>query len=357
MKKIINFVRRTLSYVVYVCSSIIILFFLLLVIPRVCSMLFMAVVGKISPATLYAFFIGAMWSPHILPVTLAWIIVSAWPFFVLIPWVVRDSKKFVAKGITTRPWIWGLGMIFPLILVVFPVYFVVRNLFWKEKLEAPNIDNNLEGANSRGGQKMKQKWRWWAILLVGLITYSLGVNLLQYIGSKNRTIGDFLVNFALSNSCNLGKSDCDEPRAIPKILQNKKIVFNSDISVEFNPLSQTERGFGEVDVLGILNTNPGGPGVDTSYKPDFGKWGYLQDREYKIVRAVYHYNCSYCVDSSSYGYLVVEDPEGNRFELLLDDMDVSTEPARDIPWDEQLPSEIGLKEYFGRLIDIKLGST
>ncbi len=161
-----------------------------------------------------------------------------------------------------------------------------------------------------------------------------------------------MVNASLSNSCASGKSGCDELRPLPKILQNKKIIFNEDTSIRFDPRYRPELKMEDLDVLGSFNTNHLDFSRDSTVDPSLGERGYLAEREYKIVRAVYHYNCSYCVDSSDYAYIVLEDSKGNRFSSLLDDLDFSTEPARRVPWDERVPYDIGRDGELGKLVSI-----
>ena len=51
-------------------------------------------------------------------------------------WITRDSKKFRAKGIKNSPFLWAIGVILPTIIIVFPLYFIRRNITWPKKLMA-----------------------------------------------------------------------------------------------------------------------------------------------------------------------------------------------------------------------------
>lgn len=190
------------------------------------------------------------------------------------------------------------------------------------------------------------------VVIIGIgLTYGVIWNVTVYIAVRSKPLGKFLVDthFRLF-SCNSSKSGCYELRPLPKVLQGKKIVFNSNTNVEFDPF-KTRDDFSDLDILGFLDTNPhefDGNLVD----PVLRERGNLAEREYCIIRAVYHYNCSYCIDSSDYAYIVLEDSKGNRFSSLLNDMDSSVSPARDIPWDEQFPYALDKGGELGVLKDI-----
>ncbi len=157
---------------------------------------------------------------------------------------------------------------------------------------------------------------------------------------NNRThfkpLVDFLVNSSLSKSC-AGRAGCKELRPLPKPFQNKKIVFNKDTDVQFesfNDGSYVDNS--ELDTLGFLDAEPGNDNL-SFINPIVEARGSLKEREYKIIRAVYEYNCTLCIDSSDISYFVLEDSNGNRFITLLDDIDFSVEPGRDLLWDEYAP--------------------
>ena len=306
--------------------------------------------GTLYPETFFTLIVFGPWSTYTWLTVLTGLFFTIWPFIAFIVWVVKDSKKFKLRGIQTSPFLWGVGTVFPLVLVVFPLYLIKRNIIWPQELRENNLESVLEA------KKLSVKRRWIQVffktLFLFFIVYVIGLILLIELGKKNKEVGYFLVNHSLNNRCSYKKSGCDELRPFPKALQDKKIVFNKNTNIEFEPFSKNERGLTDLDVLGFIDTNSHDFVQDNMIDPNLGKRGNLLEREYKIVRAVYHYNCSYCFDSSDYAYVVLEDLKGNRFTSILDDTDSSTVPGRDIPWDEQVPFEIGVDGELGKLIDI-----
>lgn len=346
-----NNLKVFLDYFKYVAVSFLILFVGLLIVPSLGGMVFTDIVGRINPMIPYTLIVAGPRSVGSWLVVLTAKLISIWPFVAFIVWAFIDSRKFKAQGVQTRPILWGIGMIFPLILVVFPVYFIHRNITWRKKLEEDNSGSTLVGAKHKG--KLSWVWKICKILFVSFIILSIGVGLLTQFGSKNKKVADFVVNLALSNSCSSGKSGCDELRSLPKILQNKKIIFNEDTSIQFDPRYRPEIKMEDLDILGSLDTNPHRSTQDNIVDPNLGERGYLSEREYKIIRAVYHYNCSYCVDSSDYAYVVLEDSNGNRFSSLLvhDYWNPSMDTARTLQWDERVPYDIGRDGELGKLVD------
>ncbi|OGZ41908.1 MAG: hypothetical protein A2W41_02850 [Candidatus Ryanbacteria bacterium RIFCSPHIGHO2_01_45_13] len=165
----------------------------------------------------------------------------------------------------------------------------------------------------------------------------IGYPILTYLAKHNKPIAKFLTAIHSviypRSFCGVEKKGCDELRVLPKVLQNKKIIFSKGINIKFDPYESLKE-VAESGTVGFLDTDSwklSNEFVD----PASQKRGYVAEREYKTVRAVYHYNCSYCIDSSDYAYIVLEDSAGNRFTALLND--ISDIPGRDIPWDEQLP--------------------
>lgn len=350
-------VRKILNYLKYVILSLSILFVGLLIFPVLSFKLFMETSGRAASG------VASMLAPYGLAVAgwtwlIALLVVTAWPFVAFVIWIVKDSRKFKAQGINTHPYLWGLGMIYPLILIVFPLYIIRRNITWRKKLEENNLGINLEKSikDEEKSKRRKRLVRFGVIILFilfGVIPVAAG--LLTQIGIRNRTIGNYLVNFSLSISCASGKSGCDELRPLPKILQNKKIIFNKDTSIQFDPRYRPEIGLNNLDILGSLDASPRSPFPEDIVDPNLGKRGYLTEKEYKIIRAVYHYNCSYCIDSSDYAYVVLGDSNGNRFSSLLahDYWNPSMEIARTLQWDERVPYDIGRDGELGKLVDIK----
>ena len=187
---------------------------------------------------------------------------------------------------------------------------------------------------------MKKALKIFAILIGVLLIYSFGFTALVYLSRYSKPLAGFLITTHLKYSCSSWKSGCDELRPLPKVLQNKKIIFGQNTNIEFDPY-QGVRETSELDTEGFLGVSVNKLPWKDVVDPKLKKTGYLAEREYKIIRAVYHYNCSYCIDSSDYAYIVLEDSKGNRFISFLDEYDSSVSPAKDIPWDDQLPYALG----------------
>ena len=168
-----------------------------------------------------------------------------------------------------------------------------------------------------------------------LIILSLTWNSFVHFRFHFKPIVNFLVKISLENSCK-GKSDCEEFRPLPKIFQGKKIVFNENTNIEFEPYSsESQIKISELDIIGSIDATRISSNKDEIFiDPTLFKRGFLKEREYKIIRAVYEYKCYYCVDSSDLAYLVLEDSSGNRFMALLKDIDFSTSPGRTLSWEE-----------------------
>lgn len=356
-----NRAKVFLNYLKYIVLAFLILYVGLLIVPAVGGIVFTDIVGKINPVMPYMLMVSGPRSVGSWLVVFIAKLVSIWPFVAFIVWAFIDSRKFKAQGIQTRPILWGLGMVYPLILVGFPFYLTRRNIIWTRELEKNDTESSSENIKNEEKLKGKRNWIWKSckILFTSFIIVTIGVGLLTQFGSKNKKIAGFVVNFSLPTSCSSGKSGCDELRPLPKILENKKIVFNGDTSIQFDPRRRSEIGLTDLDVLGSLNTNRLDVTSGDIVDPSLGQRGYLLEREYKIVRAVYHYNCSYCVDSSDYAYIVLEDLKGNRFSSLLDHdyWNSSMETARTLQWDERIPYDLGRDGELGKLVDITQTST
>ncbi|MFA5083894.1 MAG: hypothetical protein WC475_00705 [Candidatus Paceibacterota bacterium] len=66
-----------------------------------------------------------------------------WYPIVLTVWVARDAIKFKKQGIKISPLLWSVGTILPTIIVVFPIYFILRDVVWRRRLTINNI-NSME---------------------------------------------------------------------------------------------------------------------------------------------------------------------------------------------------------------------
>lgn len=189
------------------------------------------------------------------------------------------------------------------------------------------------------------------VLLLGGIAWNMFVHYRFHF----KPVVSFIVNYRLIHSCDDLKSGCDEIRPIPKPLQNKKIIFNQNVNIKFDPFeNKSQINSAELDTLGFIETDQFPFGHKNIVDPSSDKRGYLKEREYKIIRAVYHYNCSYCIDSSDYSYIVLENLNRDRFISMLGDMDFSVTPGKDIPWDERLPSYLGKDKDGNEIADARL---
>ncbi len=136
MKKVLNYAKN-------IVLSLVVLFAGLVLIPIIVLAIFLKIADPVS------------WSAiaMLAPVTIDnWFVNLVISFFTILPsvvfiiWIVRDSRKFKSKGVNTDPFLWGVGMVFPLILVAFPFYFIRRNITWlKEKKEM------ISASGDRGG--------------------------------------------------------------------------------------------------------------------------------------------------------------------------------------------------------------
>lgn len=158
------------------------------------------------------------------------------------------------------------------------------------------------------------------------------------ISSHNKKFAESIVLMNLKNHCPpKGIENCHELRPLPAVLQNKKIVLASSTYAEFEPYKLEYKEAANLDVDGFLSLSTYKfPGMDL-VTPQSEKSGYLQDKEFKIIRAVYSYACSYCIDSSDSGYLVLENNSGYRFIAFLSDLDFSASTTKRVPWDQQVP--------------------
>lgn len=195
-----------------------------------------------------------------------------------------------------------------------------------------------------------------AIVVGFFMIYSITLNVIVKNRNKSnfKPIVSFIVNHSLTNNCN-NKNSCDELRPLPKILQNKKIVFNKNVNIKFDPYENINNiGFSELDILGFIDTEPVFNGEVNFVDPTLGRPGFLEEREYKIVRAVYSYKCSYCIDSDDLAYLVLEDSKENRFMVFFQTYDSSVTPVRNFLWDEYLPYFLSKDSDGKKTLDARL---
>jgi hypothetical protein len=302
-----------------------------------------------DPTTVFTTAIVGPYSFYSWFVVLAPFIGALLPSFFLAIWVMKDLKKLkISIDIKIRSYLWIIGVFLPTSIIVFPLYLIKKNIIWIKKFK---IENSGSLAQNIPVHKYTSKKIIILIFIFIVITFFLFSTLILTSNRKFfKPVIDFIVENSLEDSCN-GKSDCEEIRPLPKILQNKRIIFNDDTTVIFEPYHSSSIDFYNLDVLGSIDVERNYFFQDT-VDPLSGEYGALLEREYKIVRAVYSYKCSYCFDSDDLGYIVLEDSKGNRFIDILDDSDPSVTPWKDIPWDEQLPYNLSLDKTLGTLVDI-----
>lgn len=170
--------EKVLNYTPNIVLSLVILFGGLFLFPAIGLLVFLKVT---DPATLHALVTLALPPMDSWSIQLASVLLTILPFAAFIIWIVKDSRKFVACGVNTRPFLWGAGMIFPLILIFFPLYIIRRNITWeKEKQEIILANDHKKGfagwwsrtdfvtKNTKIG--IKKVWnvlKWVAVIFVG----------------------------------------------------------------------------------------------------------------------------------------------------------------------------------------------
>lgn len=185
------------------------------------------------------------------------------------------------------------------------------------------------------------------VMFVLLVTPYLFWQGVLTVSSHNKRFAESIVIANLKDHCPPKNTDkCDELRPLPAVLQNKKIVMASSTYVEFDPYELQHRQLSSLDVVGFINIRPNKfPGEDI-VSPQSDKSGYLSDKEFVIVRAVYSYVCEYCVDSSDGGYIILENATGYRFMAFLNSLDFSSTPTKKVSWDSQVPFDGLGKDWF-----------
>jgi len=56
------------------------------------------------------------------------VVIVAWYRIVLAVWMTRDAMKFKKQGMRTMPFLWAIGMIFPVMFEVFSIYLIQRGI-------------------------------------------------------------------------------------------------------------------------------------------------------------------------------------------------------------------------------------
>lgn len=191
MKKILNYAKN-------IVLAWVILFAGLVLLPIICVLIFLKIA---DPVTLHAI---AMLSPEPADYWLTQLVMTFFTFapsLALIVWTIRDSKKFKTQGVEIRPYLWGVGMVFPLVLIFFPLYFIRRNVTWLKEKEKM-IPANEDTAGLRGWYKKTDSvtentkikinkvvtvLKWIVIILVGLFGLGVLFQVPWYIENKNTT--------------------------------------------------------------------------------------------------------------------------------------------------------------------------
>lgn len=196
----------------------------------------------------------------------------------------------------------------------------------------------IEGATKPKKPLLKTLLILFALLFLPYLFWQTILN----ISSHNKKFAEFMVMQHLKHSCDgkEKKEGCDELLPIPKILQNKKIVFASSTLVEFDPYESQHRETASLDLVGLISASRYKPQEVLYVQPQDQRSGYLQEREFFIVRAVRSYACNWCIDSDDYEYLVLQDTTGNRFYGFLHYYATGKEEGT---WDESVPFD-GLGE-------------
>ena len=187
-----------------------------------------------------------------------------------------------------------------------------------------------------------KSWTWTVICMLAIVFIpSIVAESFYYLGGSNKQVAESIVLSNLKSSCAGHTEDCTETRSLPAILQGKKIIVATSSYVVFEP------GGGDpttLDVNGFIDLYPFKEPGEGYVSPSDGKRGYLQDREFSVIRAAYDYHCSYCFDSSDFGYVILENTRGYRFMVFLSEF--ATSSTNHIPWDQQVPFQGLGKEWF-----------
>ncbi len=195
-----------------------------------------------------------------------------------------------------------------------------------------------------------------SLVVVGLLCFFVfSYNFLIQHRFYFKPVVNYIVNKSLI-SCD-GRKGCTEVRPVPKPLQGKKFVFGTSTDIFFEPYSKlTDIDRSEFDTLGFLDADPRYNRKPPSdfINPSLNKRGYLQEREYKIIRTMYHYNCAICIDSSDYAFIVIEDKKGNRFVSMLNEYDSTKTPGQKLTWDEYLPYFMAKDTDGNQRVDVQL---
>ncbi|MEK7148332.1 MAG: hypothetical protein AAB770_00240 [Patescibacteria group bacterium] len=166
-KSILRHFKIFLNYLKYVVLACLILFVGLLIIPAFGSSMLIGALKAVAPFTITVLSMAGPHSVYDWAIVLNALIVFVWPYIAFIVWAIVDSRKFKVLGINTHPYLWGVGMIFPLILVVFPVYIVRRNITWGKEINAKEIVGDISYVVSKK-TSFRKKLKWLVVLCIFL---------------------------------------------------------------------------------------------------------------------------------------------------------------------------------------------
>lgn len=181
--------EKMLNYAKNIVLSLSAVFIYIFIIPIIGMLLFLKIADPVAFNAILM--LSAVVPVDSLSTQLASVIVTVLPSVAFIIWIIRDSRKFVALGVKTRPALWGIGMILPLIFIVLPLYFIRRNITWsKEKEEISLIISknknglsawweNTDLLNEKTKIIIKKVWnvlKWVVVVLVWLFV------LLTFVG-------------------------------------------------------------------------------------------------------------------------------------------------------------------------------
>lgn len=144
--------EKVLNYTKNIVLSFVVLFTGLFLFPVIGVLILELIFGKTGfgrPDDYWVLITLTPTSAHSWLILLSHELAIFWPFVAFIIWAVRDSRKFKSQGVNTNPFLWGVGMIFPLILIVFPLYYIRRNITWLKEREKI-ISANESSSGLRG---------------------------------------------------------------------------------------------------------------------------------------------------------------------------------------------------------------
>ncbi len=127
MKEILNYLKQIVLATMFLTFG---LFFIL----PVGVGIFMGILKLLDPITIYQVATFGPWSMYGWLIAFTSLLVLVSPLIIFAVWVLRDSRRFKNQGVKNHPFLWFIGVILPTIIVIFPLYFIRRNITWPRKL-------------------------------------------------------------------------------------------------------------------------------------------------------------------------------------------------------------------------------